>query len=45
VSASDTEDDLALQTNHVGDLADDQDLCCAAGLECPRGSFQETSTT
>jgi hypothetical protein len=25
VSASDTEDDLALQTNHVGDLADDDD--------------------
>jgi hypothetical protein len=24
-SASDTEDDLALQTNHVGDLADDDD--------------------
>jgi hypothetical protein len=23
VSASDTEDDLALQTNHAGDLADD----------------------
>jgi hypothetical protein len=25
VSASDTEDDLALQTNHAGDLADDDD--------------------
>jgi hypothetical protein len=25
VSASDTEDDLALQTNHAGDLADDGD--------------------
>jgi hypothetical protein len=25
VSGSDTEDDLALQTNHVGDLADDDD--------------------
>jgi hypothetical protein len=25
VSASDTEDDFALQTNHAGDLADDDD--------------------
>jgi hypothetical protein len=25
VSASDTEDDLALQTNHAGDLVDDDD--------------------
>jgi hypothetical protein len=25
VSASDTEDDLVLQTNHAGDLADDDD--------------------
>jgi hypothetical protein len=25
VSGSDTEDDLALQTNHAGDLADDDD--------------------
>jgi hypothetical protein len=25
VRASDTEDDLALQTNHAGDLADDGD--------------------
>jgi hypothetical protein len=32
VSASDTEDDLALQTNHVGDLAhgdDDEQVLCA----------------
>jgi hypothetical protein len=25
VSASDTEDDLALETNHAGDLVDDDD--------------------
>jgi hypothetical protein len=25
ISASDTEDDLALQTNHAGDLADNDD--------------------
>jgi hypothetical protein len=33
VSASDTEDDLALQTNHAGDLADDGDDKHAFGSE------------
>jgi hypothetical protein len=33
VSASDTEDDLALQTNHAGDLADDDDDKHAFGSE------------
>jgi hypothetical protein len=33
VSASDTEDDLALQTNHAGDLADDDDDTQVFGSE------------
>jgi hypothetical protein len=33
VSASDTEDDLAFQSNHAGDLADDDDDEHAFGSE------------
>jgi hypothetical protein len=33
VSSSDTEDDFALQTNHVGDLADDDDDIHVFGSE------------